>query len=84
MASTAKPRGYYSQSFSENRNAQYVMEWNQRVIQPQRYAPNLYELQINYNQGTDYGYEVNYLLYNYFVYFQFKYKQRLGPYVPRI
>ncbi|OBQ55337.1 hypothetical protein JJL45_08550 [Tamlana sp. s12] len=84
VASTAKPRGYYSQSFLENRNFQYVIEWNQRVLQPQRYSPNLYELQINYNQGIDYGYEVNYLLYNYFVYFQLTYKQRLGPYVPRI
>ncbi|WP_067150860.1 DUF6146 family protein [Pseudotamlana agarivorans] len=84
VASTAKPRGYYSQSFLENRNFQYVIEWNQRVLQPQRYSPNLYELQINYNQGIDYGYEVNYLLYNYFIYFQLTYKQRLGPYVPRI
>ncbi|MGJ8739147.1 MAG: DUF6146 family protein, partial [Zobellia laminariae] len=30
------------------------------------------------------GYEVNYKLYNYFIYFQRKYNQRLGPFVPRI
>ncbi|SFZ92845.1 hypothetical protein SAMN05428642_1021034 [Flaviramulus basaltis] len=84
LASTAKPEGYYSQSFLENRNYQYVIEWNQRVIQPQIYNPNLYELRIDYQPGIDYGYEVNYKLYNYFIYFQLKYKQRLGPYTPRI
>jgi hypothetical protein len=84
LASTARPRNYYSQQFLENRNMLYVIEWNQRVIQPQRFNPNLYELQIDYQQGIDYGYEVNYLLYNYFIYFQLTYKQRLGPFVPRI
>ncbi|MBU2952080.1 hypothetical protein KO493_15375 [Tamlana agarivorans] len=84
VASQARPRGYYSQSFMENRNHLYVIEWNQRVLQPHRYSPNLYELQINYDHVTDYGYEVNYLLYNYFLYFQRTYKQRLGPFVPRI
>ncbi len=80
----AKPEGYYSQSFLENRNQLYVLEWNQRVLQPLRYDPNLYELQINYESNIDYGYEVNYKLYNYFIYFQRKYNQRLGPFVPRI
>ncbi len=42
------------------------------------------ELQIDYQQGIDYGYEVNYVLYNYFIYFQLTYNQRLGPFVPRI
>ncbi len=84
VASRAQPRGFYNQQFLENRNYQYVIEWNQRVLQPQRFNPNLYEMQINYQQGIDYGYEVNYLLYNYFIYFQMTYKQRLGPWVPRI
>ncbi|MFT4830385.1 MAG: hypothetical protein ACI815_000019 [Psychroserpens sp.] len=84
LQSIAKPRQYYSQSFLENRNDIYVREWNSRVLQPQRYSPNLYELQINYDPNIDYGYEVNYQLYNYFVYFQRKYNQRLGPFVPRI
>lgn len=84
LQSTAKPRQYYSQSYMENRNDIYVREWNSRVLQPQRFSPNLYELQINYDPFIDYGYEVNYQLYNYFVYFQRKYNQRLGPFVPRI
>ncbi|MFL1013204.1 DUF6146 family protein [Flavisericum labens] len=84
LASRARPEGFYSQQYLENRNYQYVLEWNQRVLQPQRFNPNLYEMQINYQQGIDYGYEVNYKLYNYFIYFQLTNKQRLGPWVPRI
>ncbi|MEL0457001.1 DUF6146 family protein [Flavobacteriaceae bacterium SZ-1-7] len=84
VASRARPRGFYSQQYLENRNFQYVLEWNQRVLQPQQYNPQLYEMQINYQQNIDYGYEVNYLLYNYFIYFQMTYNQRLGPWMPRI
>lgn len=84
LQSIARPEGYYSQSYLENRNNLYVIEWNQRVQQPFRYDPNLYELQIDYSPNIDYGYEVNYKLYNYFIYFQRKYNQRLGPFVPRI
>jgi len=84
LQSIARPEGYYSQSFLENRNAIMVVNWNQRVLQPQIWNPNLYEMQINYEPNIDYGYEVNYKLYNYFIYFQRKYNQRLGPFLPRI
>ena len=84
LQSVAKPEGYYSQSFMENRNILMVMEWNRRVLQSDRFDPKLYELQIDYQQGIDYGYEVNYKLYNYFIYFQRKYRQKLGPFLPRI
>ena len=84
LASTARQRGYYTQQYLENKNIFYVSEWNQRVSQPQRYNTNLYELQIDYQHGIDYGYEVNYVLYNYFIYFQLNYNQRLGAFVPRI
>ncbi|NNF85674.1 MAG: hypothetical protein HKM26_03930, partial [Winogradskyella sp.] len=75
---------YYTQSFMEARNKLYVQEWNLRVMQPQVYDPNLYELQIDYDRRLDYGYELNYKLYNYFIYFQLKYDQRLTQFVPRI
>lgn len=84
LAGTARPEGYYTQSYLENKNIFYATEWNRRVLQPQIYNPNLYEMQIDYNQGIDYGYEVNYKLYNYFIYFQLKYKQRLAGVIPRI
>ena len=82
LSSRAYPRGYYSQSYFENKNRFWVTEWNNRVQQPQRYNPSLYEMQINYDPTINYGYEVNYLIYNYLVYFQNTYKQKLGGYVP--
>ncbi|WMI67239.1 DUF6146 family protein [Mangrovimonas sp. YM274] len=84
LRSTARPEGYYSLDFLENRNYQYVIAWNQRVLQPQVYNPNLYAMQINYESNIDYGYEVNYKLYNYFIYFQLTYRQQLTGYIPRI
>lgn len=84
LQSIARPAGYYSQSFLENRNQILVINWNQRVLQPSQFNPNLYELQINYDPNIDYGYEVNYKLYNYFIFFQRKYRQRLSQFIPRI
>jgi len=84
LASRARPEGYYSQQFLENRNYLYVTEWNQRVLQPQRFDSNLYEMRIDYQNGIDYGYDVNYKLYNYFIYFQLTYKQQLTGFIPRI
>lgn len=84
LNSTARPRGYYNQHWLESRNALLVQSWNQRNLQPQVYDPNLYQLRIDYDTNTDYGYEVNYLLYNYFVFFQLRYKQKLTALIPRI
>jgi len=84
LRSVARPEGYYSQSFLESRNQIWVVNWNQRVLQPQQFDPLLYELQIDYQPHIDYGYEVNFKLYNYFIYFQRKYRQRLGTFAPRI
>ena len=82
LNSRALPRGYHSQSFLETKNQFYVTEWNSRVLQPLRYDPNLYEMTINYDPNIDYGYEVNYLIYNYMIYFQNTYKQKLFGFVP--
>jgi hypothetical protein len=41
------------------------------------------EMTINYDQNVDYGYEVNYLIYNYMVYFQNTFKQKTFGYVPQ-
>lgn len=82
LASRAYPRNYYSLQYLENKNYLYVTEWNNRVLQPQRYNPNLYEMSINYRPDIHYGYEVNYLIYNYMIYFQNTYKQKLWGYVP--
>ena len=84
LQSTARPEGYYSQSFLEGRNRLYVQAWNQRNLQPHTYDPNLYELRIDYDPFTDYGYDVNYKLYNYFISLQLKYKPRVSTCYPRI
>ena len=76
--SIARPKGYYSQSYLENKNRFLVADYNARVNQPFQYNPNLYVQQINYDPNIDYGYDVNYLLYNYFVFISREYNQRFS------
>ncbi|MDO6596810.1 DUF6146 family protein [Oceanihabitans sp. 2_MG-2023] len=83
LVSRAKPEGYYTQSYLENKNILFVNEWNTRVLNPSKYDPNLYEMRINYEYGVDYGYEVNYKIYNYFIFFQLQYNQQLTGFIPR-
>ncbi|WP_299367150.1 DUF6146 family protein [Winogradskyella sp.] len=84
LETIARPRGFHSQRYLEDRNIFLVQSWNQRNLQPHVFDPNLYVFRIDYDSRTDYGYEVNYLLYNYFLYFQLKYKQQLTSIIPRI
>jgi hypothetical protein len=74
----AKPRGFYEQHYLENKNIRWVTEWNSRFNQNNRF----YDMRIEYSPNINYGYEVNYMLYNYLVYFQQKTGQRLGGVVP--
>lgn len=74
----ARPEGYYSQSYLENKNKFLVVDYNQRVRMPQRYDPSIYGQEIDYQPSIDYGYEVNYKLYNYFVYLSRKYNLRFS------
>ncbi|MBT0608938.1 DUF6146 family protein [Aequorivita echinoideorum] len=70
------PRGFYGQPYLEVRNRLIVNEYNNRVRQINRYPRDLYVQEINYDTTIDYGYEVNYLLYNYFLFFQRRYNQK--------
>jgi hypothetical protein len=81
LAGHAYPRNFYSQGYLEAKNRVWVYEWNIRATNPQRYR-DLYDMQIDYSPTVNYGYEVNYLLYNYLVYFQNKFGQKLGGHVP--
>ncbi len=72
---TQPPMGHYGITYLENRNRRFVLEYNNRVYQDR--SRRLYEQEINYDPTIRYGLEVNYLLYNYFVYFQKKYNQKL-------
>ncbi len=72
---TQKPRGFYGLTYLENKNRRFTIEYNMRVYDT-RYSTKLYTQEIYYDPNIRYGYEVNYLLYNYFIYFKEKYKQR--------
>jgi len=73
---TQPPKGYFGLSFLESKNRSFVSEYNDRVRNSQKFSSILYPQEINYDLGKHYGLEVNYLLYNYFVYFQQKYNQK--------
>ena len=77
LNSIAKPEGFYSQQYLENKNRLYVNTWNYRARNPLQFNSNIYENVIDYSPHVDYGYEVNYLLFNYFEFFEETYNQKL-------
>jgi len=76
LLTIAKPANFYSQSYYENKNRFYVTEWNIRAQNPMRFNSSIYENIIDYDFCIDYGLEVNYKLFNYFKFVEYKYKQR--------
>ena len=84
LNSIAKPMGFYTQSFLENRNNIYVINWNLRAQNPLKYDGSIYENVIQYNSRINYGMEVNYKLFNYFQFAQQKYKMSLDGTLPRV
>jgi hypothetical protein len=74
---TQNPMSYYSNNTLAIRNHFDVVTWNQRVLEPSIYNPQLYEQIIEYDPLIDYGIEVNYKLFMYFKFFQKKYRQKL-------
>ena len=75
LNSIAKPANFYSQSYYETKNKFYVTEWNSRAQNSLRYNNDIYENVIDYNFNTNYGLDVNYKLYNYFKFVEYKYKE---------
>lgn len=78
LNTVAQPEGYYSQNYLEARNRAWVITWNNRVQNPLQFNTNIYENMIDYQPNIDYGYDVNYKLFNYFLFAQQKYKMSLG------
>ncbi|WP_439128377.1 DUF6146 family protein [Polaribacter sp.] len=78
LAGVAQPEGFYTQSYLEARNRAWVITWNQRAQNPGMYNGNIYENIIDYQPNINYGYEVNYKLFNYFLFAQRKYRMSLG------
>ena len=74
---TQPPRGYRAQAGMDISNDFKIPLYNLRVNQPLQYDPSLYPFRIDYDPTIDYGYEVTYLLFNYFRYFEQRYNQRL-------
>ena len=68
LLTNARPRGFYSLSYLETQNKFYVSDWNRRYN----------DFYIPYESNIRYGYEVNYILFNYFQYFRLKTGQKLG------
>lgn len=80
LNSIARPVGFYSQTYLEQKNRNYVQVWNYRARNTPRFNADIYANVIDYQMNVDYGYDVNYKLFNYFEFAQRKYRMRLGPY----
>ncbi len=65
---TQPSKEFHSQLFYEQRNHQYVTEWNQRYLSGR--GRGSYDSYIDYQYGTEYGLDLNYKLYYYFRYFE--------------
>jgi len=77
LNTVARPMGYYSENFLENKNYIYVTNWNIRAMNPSIYDASIYGNVIEYDPKINYGLEVNYKLFNYFLFAQQKYNIRL-------
>lgn len=66
FSTNRKPKDYYSIAFLESKNRQWVQQWNARAGR----MNSVIESRIDYNLQTHCGYEVNYMLYHYLLYFQ--------------
>ncbi|MFC6096197.1 DUF6146 family protein [Flavobacterium qiangtangense] len=75
----ARPRNYYSLAFLEARNRDWTLSWNNKFYQGSR----LFDMPLNYENNIDYGYEVNYMIFNYLTYFQLTNNIKLGSFAPR-
>lgn len=66
-----RPMNFYSEEYYKSWNQRYVIEYNIRYRNgPQQ---ELYESEIQYDYMINYGIELEYKLYNYFLFFEQKY-----------
>jgi hypothetical protein len=61
-------KNFYSNDFYRMKNRFYVAEWNIRYMTSNK--DGLYDNSIDFNPDTDYGIDINYRLYYYFLYFE--------------
>ena len=71
FATNRKPEWYYSKEYLENWNHQYVIAWNDKVRNrgyQLLHPDNPFIQEIYWDHRVDYGLEVNYQLYHYFLF----------------
>ncbi|MGB2129198.1 MAG: DUF6146 family protein [Flavicella sp.] len=78
LRTIARPMHFYSQSYYETRNLFYVAQWNMRAANPIQYRNFDFQQAINYDASIDYGLELNYKLYNYFKFVEYRYGINFG------
>ncbi|RRJ90948.1 hypothetical protein EG240_06995 [Paenimyroides tangerinum] len=66
LQTRGKQRGYYDLAYLENKNRVWVNSWNSRS----RAGKAGYDYTIDYHSNVNYGFEVNYMLFNYLLYWQ--------------
>jgi len=67
----------HSYDFLRAKNTIFVSKYNNRVNNRLHYSADLYPQRIEYSSTEAYDKELQYTLYNYFIYLQKKYNQRL-------
>jgi hypothetical protein len=75
VATNSKPDWYHEKEYYRNWNILYITEFNYRVLQSNTSHP--FDERINYDLHTDYGFQLEYRLYWYFKYIEFKYNTKL-------
>ncbi len=73
---TQPSKEFYSNDYYKLWNVQYVTEWNIRHANPLKYG-DFFENHIDYNTNIDYGIDLNYKLYNYFLFIDKEYGIKL-------
>lgn len=71
-----KPLWYYSHNYYKQWNSLYVREWNSRVNEPGSEQP--FDNLIDYNFEVDYGKEIDFELFWYFIFIEDKYNLKLS------
>lgn len=73
LLTEAHPMNFYSNEYYRSWNIRYVTEWNIRCNNPRRNG-SFYVTSIDYSPHIDYGLELNYRLYNYFLFIERHYR----------
>jgi len=75
VATNSKPEWYHEKEYYRTWNVLYVTEFNYRVLNTNAGHP--FTEMINYDRQIDYGLDVEYKLYWYFKFIEYKYNTKL-------